>query len=135
MPANVIPSASVRWHGRTVLQCVDAHALLRYAAPVIAVLLWQGACSAGIVSTRLVASPVQVITTGWGLLRDGTLGANLGGSLARAAAGLAIAVVLGVGLALVSGLSRLGEDIVDAPLQILRTLPALAMVPLSLIHI
>ncbi|GBQ60409.1 ABC transporter permease [Komagataeibacter swingsii] len=133
MPANVIPSASVRWHGRTVFQCVDARALLRYAAPVIAVLLWQGACSAGIVSTRLVASPVQVIMTGWGLLRDGTLGANLGVSLARAAAGLAIAVVLGVGLALVSGLSRLGEDIVDAPLQILRTLPALAMVPLFIL--
>lgn len=133
MPDTVIPPASVRWRGRTMLQSVDARALLRYASPVIAVLLWQGACSAGIVSTRLVASPVQVIMTGWGLLRDGTLGANLGVSLARAAIGLAIAVVLGVGFALVSGLSRLGEDIVDAPLQILRTLPALAMVPLFIL--
>ncbi len=133
MPATVIPSASVPWHGRTMLRHVDAHTLLRYASPVILVLLWQGACSTGMVSTRQVASPMQVIMTGWGLLRDGTLGANLGVSLVRAATGLAIAVVLGVGFALISGLSRLGEDIVDAPLQILRTLPALAMVPLFIL--
>ncbi|GCE82154.1 aliphatic sulfonates transporter permease [Komagataeibacter diospyri] len=134
MPANVIPSASVPWPaGRAMFRNVAARGLLRYASPVILVLLWQGTCSMGIVSTRLVASPVQVIMTGWSLLRDGTLGANLGVSLARAATGLLIAVALGVGFALVSGLSRLGEDLVDAPLQILRTLPALAMVPLFIL--
>ncbi|GCE89260.1 aliphatic sulfonates transporter permease [Komagataeibacter diospyri] len=134
MPANVIPSAFVPWPaGRAMFRNVAARGLLRYASPVILVLLWQGTCSMGIVSTRLVASPVQVIMTGWSLLRDGTLGANLGVSLARAATGLLIAVALGVGFALVSGLSRLGEDLVDAPLQILRTLPALAMVPLFIL--
>ncbi|NVN12839.1 ABC transporter permease, partial [Nguyenibacter vanlangensis] len=46
---------------------------------------------------------------------------------------LGLALVAGVGLALVSGLSRLGEDVVDAPLQILRTLPALALVPLFIL--
>ncbi|GAA4475665.1 ABC transporter permease [Gluconacetobacter asukensis] len=107
--------------------------LTRYASPLLLVLLWQAACSAGLLSTRLVASPVQIVATGWALTRDGSLQTNLLVSLARAGAGLGIAFVAGVGLALVSGLSRLGEDIVDAPMQILRTLPALALVPLFIL--
>ncbi|WP_352145044.1 ABC transporter permease, partial [Gluconobacter cerinus] len=66
-------------------------------------------------------------------MRDGTLPFNLGVSLLRAGSGLGIAISVGVALALVSGLSRVGEDVVDAPLQILRTLPALALVPLFIL--
>lgn len=107
--------------------------LTRYASPVLLVLLWQAACASGLLSTRLVASPAQILATGWTLIKDGTLQTNLLVSLARAGTGLAIAFVAGVSLALVSGLSRLGEDLVDAPLQILRTLPALALVPLFIL--
>lgn len=105
----------------------------RYASPIVLVCLWQIACSSGLLSTRLVASPVQIAVTGWTLVRDGTLPFNLGVSLLRAGSGLGLAISLGVALALVSGLSRIGEDIVDAPLQILRTLPALALVPLYIL--
>jgi sulfonate transport system permease protein len=42
-------------------------------------------------------------------------------------------VATGVALALVAGLSRRGEDLVDAPLQMLRTLPFLALVPLFIL--
>lgn len=105
----------------------------RYASPILLVCLWQLACSSGLLSTRLVASPAQIAETGWTLVRDGTLPYNLGVSLLRAASGLGIAISVGVVLALISGLSRLGEDIVDAPLQILRTLPALALVPLFIL--
>ncbi|XAE45005.1 ABC transporter permease subunit [Nguyenibacter vanlangensis] len=105
----------------------------RFASPVLLVVLWQLACASGLLSTRLVASPAQIAATGWSLMRDGTLAANLSVSLIRAAGGLGLALVAGVGLALVSGLSRLGEDVVDAPLQILRTLPALALVPLFIL--
>lgn len=105
----------------------------RYASPIILVCLWQVACFVGLLSTRLVASPVQIAVTGWTLVCDGTLPFNLGVSLLRAGSGLGIAITLGVTLALISGLSRVGEDIVDAPLQILRTLPALALVPLYIL--
>lgn len=105
----------------------------RYVSPIVLVCLWQIACSSGLLSTRLVASPVQIAVTGWTLVRDGTLPFNLGVSLLRAGSGLGLAISLGVALALVSGLSRVGEDIVDAPLQILRTLPALALVPLYIL--
>lgn len=108
-------------------------AFARYASPVVLVLGWQVACSAGLLSTRVVASPVQILMTGWALTLDGTLQTNLGVSLLRAGVGLMIACVVGITLALVAGLSRLGEEIVDAPLQILRTLPALALVPLFIL--
>nr|WP_264820966.1 ABC transporter permease [Acetobacter malorum] len=102
-------------------------------SPVALVCLWQVACSLGVLSTRLVASPIQIVVTGWTLVHDGTLPFNLGVSLLRAGSGLGVAITLGVVLALISGLSRIGEDVVDAPLQVLRTLPALALVPLFIL--
>jgi sulfonate transport system permease protein len=44
-----------------------------------------------------------------------------------------IGASIGGALAVVAGLSRLGEDIVDAPMQMLRTLPFLALVPLFIL--
>ncbi|WP_368732447.1 ABC transporter permease subunit, partial [Proteus vulgaris] len=54
-------------------------------------------------------------------------------SLGRVSAGLAIGVTLGTVLALVAGLSKQGEDAVDATLQMVRTLPHLALVPLFIL--
>lgn len=108
-------------------------ALGRYASPLILVLLWQAACSTGLISTRLFASPLQILATGWGLAQDGTLQANLGVSLLRAASGLALALVTGISLALIAALSRIGENVIDAPIQILRTLPVLALAPLFIL--
>lgn len=105
----------------------------RYLSPLLMILCWQAACSTGLLSTRLVASPVQILGTGWALVQDGTLSTNMGVSLLRAFAGLSLALVAGISLALISGLSRLGENIVDAPLQIFRTLPVLALVPLFIL--
>ncbi|OUJ12655.1 ABC transporter permease [Acetobacter sp. DsW_063] len=105
----------------------------RYLSPLLLVAVWQAACASGFVSTRLVASPWQIAQTAASLIADGTLTSNLGVSLLRAGAGFGIAAVVGVTLALFSGLSRVGEDLVDAPLQIMRTLPALALVPLFIL--
>lgn len=107
--------------------------LRRLASPVLLLVLWQAGCSAGLIPSRLLASPAQIAVTFWSLLQDGTLPVNLGVSLGRAGLGLAIAVGVGVTLGLVSGLSRIGEEVVDAPMQILRTLPALALVPLFIL--
>jgi sulfonate transport system permease protein len=74
-----------------------------------------------------------VLATAWELLLSGELPHHLLVSLGRVALGLSIGVTVGAALALVSGLSRLGEEIVDAPLQMLRTLPFLALVPLFIL--
>ncbi|WP_428376271.1 ABC transporter permease [Lichenicoccus sp.] len=105
----------------------------RLVAPVVALAVWQAACSAGLISPQTLASPWQILQTAIALTRDGTLPRNLLVSLGRALSGLAIGTVAGVILALVAGLSRLGEDAVDALMQMGRTLPVLAMVPLFIL--
>ena len=105
----------------------------RFAAPVLLVVAWQAGASCGVIPSRLVASPVAILDSFWSLSLSGELGRNLLVSLARVAAGLGIAIIVGVGLALLAGMSRLGEDAVDAPLQMVRTLPHLALVPLFIL--
>ncbi len=51
----------------------------------------------------------------------------------RAAIALVLGVGIGVALALVAGLSRVGEAIVDGPVQIKRAVPTLALIPLAII--
>lgn len=105
----------------------------RYFSLILLVAIWQGVCSAGLISPHVLASPLAVVRTAETLVRDGTLPKNLVVSLVRAASGLSLAVIIGVVLALISGLSRVGEEVVDGPMQIFRTLPALALVPLFIL--
>ena len=107
--------------------------LRRVVSPVLILLLWQVASSTGLVSPQTLASPLQIMATTRTLIADGTLPHNLLVSLLRAGSGLAIAIVAGIGLALVAGLARIGEDAIDAPMQMVRTLPALALVPLFIL--
>jgi sulfonate transport system permease protein len=101
--------------------------------PLALLLLWQLASSLGLVSTRVLAAPITVAETGWDLLRSGELQEHLWVSLGRVARGLGIGVSLGLVLALLSGLSKWGEDLLDPPIQMLRTLPILALVPLFIL--
>ena len=111
----------------------DLRKLRRFLSPLVLVLLWQAASSLGLISPRTLASPATVILSGWELLLSGELPHHLMVSLTRVVSGLAIGLTLGTGFALVAGLSRLGEEVVDAPLQMLRTLPFLALVPLFIL--
>ncbi len=105
----------------------------RFATPVLLVLAWQAGVSFGVIPSHLVASPAAILETLWSLSASGELLENLLVSLGRVAVGLGIGVVAGVGFALLAGLSRIGEDAVDAPLQMGRTLPHLALVPLFIL--
>ena len=105
----------------------------RFLSPLILVLLWQAASMAGLIAPRTLAAPTTILVAAWDLLITGELPRHLLVSLGRVAAGLAIGVSAGVALALVAGLSRRGEEVVDAPMQMLRTLPFLALVPLFIL--
>ncbi len=96
-------------------------------------LAWEATSRIGLIPTRTLAAPSQVLGTLWGMIVSGELPANLAVSLGRAAAGLVIGVSLGIVLALVAGLTREGEAAVDSPVQMLRTLPALALSPLFIV--
>ena len=105
----------------------------RFVSPLVIVLLWQAASMAGLISPRTLAAPSTVIASAWELTLSGELPHHLLVSLGRVALGLSIGVAAGTAFALIAGLSKLGEEIVDAPLQMLRTLPFLALVPLFIL--
>ncbi|MGI4744489.1 MAG: ABC transporter permease [Janthinobacterium lividum] len=112
---------------------VSGNGMRRTVSPLLILGVWQAASSSGLVSPQTLASPWRILITMRGLIADGSLLHNLTVSLARAGSGLAIAIVVGIVLALIAGLSRLGEDAIDAPMQMVRTLPALALVPLFIL--
>ena len=107
--------------------------LRRWVSPLIILGLWQLASIAGLLDERKLASPVQIAQTAWELIQDGTLGEATFVSLQRVAVGFTIGAVIGISLAIVAGLSRFGEDAIDPPMQMLRTLPHFGLVSLFII--
>ena len=96
-------------------------------------LLWELGARLGVIPSRILAAPSTVLETFWSLTASGELPKNLAVSLARAAAGLSIALVVATALGLVSGLSRWGETLIDPVMQIKRTIPVLALTPLFIV--
>ncbi|WP_367436898.1 ABC transporter permease [Streptomyces celluloflavus] len=107
--------------------------LRRAVGPVVLLALWQVLSSTGVLPADVLASPGTIAATGGGLVADGTLPSAMLVSLQRVAVGLLLGGVAGVALALASGLSRLGEDVIDATVQMLRSIPWVGVIPLFII--
>jgi sulfonate transport system permease protein len=107
--------------------------LRRPVVPLLLLGLWQVLSSTGALDPTVLASPGTVARAAADLVSSGQLPTAMGVSLRRVLAGLAIGGVAGTGLALVAGLSRLGEDTVDATVQMLRTVPFVGLIPLLII--
>ncbi len=105
----------------------------RFLSVIALVLLWQAGSMLGIISPHILAAPSTIVETAWGLTVTGDLPYHLVVSLRRVLIGFVLGVGIGGTLALAAGLSRLGEEIIDAPMQMLRTLPFLALVPLFIL--
>lgn len=107
--------------------------LRRAIGPVLIVLLWQIASVTGLLPPEVLAGPVTVVTSAADLIATGELQEAMWASLLRAMTGLAIGGSIGIGLAVLSGLFRLGEDLIDAPMQMFRGVPNVALIPLLII--
>jgi sulfonate transport system permease protein len=107
--------------------------LQRLLGPVLLVALWQILSSTGVFDDRTVPPPTRVVSTGFRLIADGSLQEHLLTSLLRVGYGLVFGIVLGLGLALIAGLSRVGENFVDANMEVLRAIPNFALVPLLIV--
>ncbi|SCX32832.1 ABC transporter permease [Agrobacterium rosae] len=110
-----------------------ANTALRLASPLAIIVLWQVASMTGLLSPRILAGPSEIIATASRLVASGELINGLIVSFLRVLAGFSIALVLGILLALVSGLSRLGETIIDPPIQMLKAMPFLGLLPLFIL--
>ncbi|MFF1712034.1 ABC transporter permease [Streptomyces sp. NPDC058268] len=107
--------------------------LRRTSGPLALLALWQLLSSTGVLTPDVLASPGTIAGVARDLLGDGSLASAMGVSLQRVAVGLLLGTVVGTALALVSGLFRVGEDLVDASVQMLRTVPFVGLIPLFII--
>lgn len=101
--------------------------------PVLVLLIWALGSYTGLIDHRTLSPPWVVANTAFELIDSGRLWDNFETSLWRAMQGLFWGVLVGVVLAVIAGLSRWGEYIIDGPIQIKRAIPSLALVPLLML--
>jgi sulfonate transport system permease protein len=106
---------------------------VRVVGPLAVLGLWQLLCTLGVFTQDTIPSPVSVFQAGQQLWDSGQVQSNFAVSLERVGAGLVIGTTIGLALAMISGLFRIGEDLVDPLVQILRSVPILGLVPLVII--
>ncbi|WP_300681194.1 ABC transporter permease [Nocardioides sp.] len=147
MTSTVLSARSAAWEGpsdaaRSHLERLGGARRRRWAVPraitrlsgvVVLLAAWQIASATGTLSPLVMGSPHAVASEALDLLRDGSLFSAIGVSLQRVLAGLAFGLVIGTALALLASLSRIGEDLIDAPMQMLRTVPFVGLVPLLIV--
>ncbi|HEX6519368.1 MAG TPA: ABC transporter permease [Streptosporangiaceae bacterium] len=105
----------------------------RVIGPALAIVAWQALCSAHVFTAFELASPLGVVDAGRQLWGDGALQSAMLISLQRVVAGLAIGMLAGVTLAVITGLFWVGEDLLDPVIQAARAVPVLGLLPLVII--
>jgi sulfonate transport system permease protein len=110
----------------------------RLVSPLAVVAVWQVASSTGILPASKLVSPATIAHTAYTLVVTnsptyGTLQASLLASFERWAVGFLLGITIAVLLAVVTGLSRVGETIADPILQALRSIPLLGLIPLFIV--
>jgi len=101
--------------------------------PLLLLAAWALGSWSGFFDPQTLSAPWTVLETAKHLIDEGRLQTNLEMSAKRAMLGLLLGVSVGVVLALLAGLSRLGEAVIDGPVQIKRAIPALAIIPLLIL--
>ena len=107
--------------------------LVPWLVPVGLIVFWQIASSLGWLSTRVLPAPVDVVKAAWGLALSGELWTHVKVSAGRALAGLAIGGGTGLVLGLLTGSVKFFETLLDSTIQMVRNIPALALIPLVIL--
>jgi nitrate/nitrite transport system permease protein len=117
--------------------------ITRIVSPIIAVLIlltiWQILCSG---ENPNLPSPLSVLQETWDPLiihpffdsggTDKGLGLQILASLGRVAIGFSLSAIVGIALGILIGVNRVMYNALDPIFQVLRTIPPLAWLPLSL---
>lgn len=103
--------------------------VLRSAALVALLVLWETAPRLGLVDATFLPPVSEVATAWWDLLGNGQLGQHTRASLARSFGGFAIAVVVAVPLGLLIGWYRPVAAFLGPLLEVFRNTAALALLP------
>ncbi|MFE4812838.1 ABC transporter permease [Peribacillus simplex] len=98
--------------------------------PVVVLIAWQSLGSAGILPAQLFSSPLLIVTTFIDLVQSGEMGMHLQISLMRALLGFALGGFFGLLLGVIVGMQKKSEEYLNPSIQMLRTVPLLAITPL-----
>jgi len=114
------------------------HSRLRWLSLVVLVGLWQLLSSTGALPASKLVSPVTIAHTAYNLIVTssptyGTLQGSLLVSAERWGIGFSLGAVIGVLLAVVTGLSRVAETALDPIVHALRAIPLLGVLPLFIV--
>ena len=110
-----------------------AAGLTGFILPLILLVAWHLASVSGLIKPYLLPPPSAVAATLWELTLNGTLAKHLQASVTRWTVGFVLGGGLGLLLGSWVGLSRGAERFLDTSVQMLRTVPFLAMAPLLII--
>ncbi len=106
---------------------------LPWLVPITLILFWQLAAQTGWLSSRILPEPLAVVKAFWTLAASGEIWVHAKTSLWRAISGFAVGGGLGLLLGLLTGSFRFAETLLDTTLQMVRNIPALALIPLVIL--
>lgn len=107
--------------------------MIPWLLPILILIVWQLLSSNGILSTKILPVPSDVVMAGIELFRSGELTAHLLISFKRAIIGFIIGGSVGLFLGLLNGLFPIADRILDTTIQMVRNIPHLAMIPLVIL--
>ncbi len=106
---------------------------LPWLVPIALLVIWQILAQAGLIATRILPAPTQVLDAAIKLTVSGELFKNIQISTWRALVGFAIGGGIGLFLGVLNGVSKLAESFTDSSVQMIRNIPHLAMIPLVIL--
>ena len=107
------------------------------ALPVVSLIVvvagWDAAVRYGLFSDRLLPSPAAVVRAASQMYSDGTLLTDATASFRRALQGFVVGSVIAVVVGTLTGRSRIARGLLEPIIQIVRPIPAIALVPLAIL--
>lgn len=107
--------------------------IVRVVSPLALLALWQLGSAIGIIPADVLPAPSLILEAGVEVTRNGQLGDALHISAVRVVEGLLLGGVIGIVAGAAVGLSRWVESTVDPPMQMIRALPHLGLIPLFIL--
>ncbi|MGI9254050.1 MAG: aliphatic sulfonate ABC transporter permease SsuC, partial [Thermomicrobiales bacterium] len=104
-----------------------------WIVPAAVLLIWQALSMTGVISGRVLPAPVEVGEAAAKLATNGRLLSDIAVSTRRAAVGFLIGGTLGFLLGLINGSIPLCGRLFDSSMQMMRTIPHLALIPLVIL--
>jgi len=115
-------------HPRTLMRQA-----LPWVLPILLLIAWQWASSAGILPSRFLPAPRAVFRSFVELSASGELWSHVRVSALRALSGFVVGGGLGLLLGLLTGSLHWAETLLDTTIQMVRNIPPLALIPLVIL--